>query len=192
MLSASYYQSSFSLKSKLTSSFFLLSASSFVVFVNALDLYDALECKTLEDFPKFDDTACNRTKFAFILGIISAVLSLMVAPLSIVPIQGLVGLLFLAAWSCGVSYITFGDGPGNELGNLYFSTWITFILAMSITATAGKLMLHAAGGAAPDGGGGSSPGDDDVDNTQINSMKEEQAPSVDVEEEADAEDPEAK
>jgi len=173
MLSASYYQSSYSLKSKLTSSFFLLASASFVVFVNALDLLDDLKCKTRSDYPDFDDTTCNRTKFAMILGIVCAVLSLMIAPVSAVPIQGLVGILLLASWACGVSYITFGDGPGNELGNLYFATWICFILAMSIAATAGKLMLHDA---AASGG--------DAEEPVKKNKKEEDDPSDDVEDEA--------
>jgi len=186
MLSSSQYQSNYSLKSKLTTSFFLLSASSFVVFVNALDILDALKCKDRSGFQDFDDTTCNRTKFAMILGIICAILSLMVAGLSAVPIQGLVGILLLASWACGVSYITFGDGPGNELGNLYFATWISFILAMSIAATAGKLMLHdgAASGTTAAAGG--------ADAEPANKNKKEEASSDDAEEEADEEAPEAK
>jgi hypothetical protein len=187
MLSASFYQSSYSLKSKLTSSFFLLSASSFVVFVNALSLLDDLKCKTRSDYPDFDDTTCNRTKFAMIWGIICAVLSLLIAPVSAAPIQGLVGILLLAAWACGVSYITFGDGPGNELGNLYFATWISFILAMSITATAGKLMLHDAAAS----GGGAGDGNDDAEAAKKNKKQEEEEeePSDDVEAETDEEVP---
>ena len=111
----------------------------------------------------------------------------MVAGLSAVPIQGLVGILLLASWACGVSYITFGDGPGNELGNLYFATWISFILAMSIAATAGKLMLHdgAASGSTAAAAGG-----DDAE--PANRNKKEEASSDDAEEEADEEAPEAK
>jgi hypothetical protein len=191
MLSASYYQCSYSLKSKLTTSFFLLSASSFVVFVNALDILDTLKCKTRSDYPNFDDTTCNRTKFAMILGIICAILSLLVAGLSSVPIlQGLVGVLLLASWACGVSYITFGDGPGSELGNLYFATWISFILAMSIAATASKLMLHA--GAASGGSSIAAGGDDSDAEPASKNKNEQEEPSDDVEEEADEEAPEAK
>jgi hypothetical protein len=38
--------------------------------------------------------------------------------------------VFLIMWCFGVGFITFGGGPGSTIGNLYFSTWISFILSI--------------------------------------------------------------
>lgn len=34
----------------------------------------------------------------------------------------------------GIAVITFGDGPGIKIGNLYFSTWIGFVLTLFLTS----------------------------------------------------------
>ena len=41
-----------------------------------------------------------------------------------------INTVFLILWCFGVSYITFGASPGSTIGNLYFSTWITFLLSV--------------------------------------------------------------
>lgn len=33
-------------------------------------------------------------------------------------------------WSFGLGFITFGSGPGQNIGNLYFATWGSFILSV--------------------------------------------------------------
>ncbi|OEU14864.1 hypothetical protein FRACYDRAFT_269700 [Fragilariopsis cylindrus CCMP1102] len=37
-------------------------------------------------------------------------------------------------WTIAWGFITFGEGPGHSLGNLYFSTWAAFIISILITA----------------------------------------------------------
>lgn len=39
-------------------------------------------------------------------------------------------LLQLVLWCFGVGYITFGTSPGSTIGNLFFGTWISFILTV--------------------------------------------------------------
>ena len=33
-------------------------------------------------------------------------------------------------WCFGVGYTTFGESPGSQIGNLYFSSWISFLLSV--------------------------------------------------------------
>merc|ERR1712176_300205 len=37
-------------------------------------------------------------------------------------------------WTIGLAVITFGEGPGHSLGNLFFATWGGFITSVLITA----------------------------------------------------------
>jgi hypothetical protein len=44
-------------------------------------------------------------------------------------------VFLLILWAFGVSYITFGDkAPGEYIGNLFFGTWISFVLVLQATA----------------------------------------------------------
>ena len=48
---------------------------------------------------------------------------------------GVTTFLFIM-WCVGTFLITFGQSPGALIGNLYFSTWISFLLIMMIFAQA--------------------------------------------------------
>ena len=49
-------------------------------------------------------------------------------------VQRYSSVLMVVLWSFGLGYTTFGDGPGKNIGNLYFSTWTSFILSVLLTA----------------------------------------------------------
>jgi len=58
-------------------------------------------------------------------------------------IDGLLSLCFLVAWVFGVAFITFGGAkaPGAVVGNLYFFTWGSFVLAIFVTGSSIGRML---------------------------------------------------
>jgi hypothetical protein len=99
-------------------------------------------CEKLDGFPNLlqlddGDATCKRNKFAIALGATGVVLPLIMA---LVTAKGMlrgipevvVSFVLAVMYAFGVGYITFGDGPGINIGNQYFSTWIGFILAFGL------------------------------------------------------------
>lgn len=86
-----------------------------------------------------NDAMCKRTKYALSLGVISAVLSAIwmgIGHKYSAKMDAGFSVLMLILWTFGVAYTTFGNSaPGAFLGNLYFSTWIAFVLVLSVTST---------------------------------------------------------
>jgi hypothetical protein len=41
----------------------------------------------------------------------------------------IVAMLLVCLWSVGLGFITFGEGPGHSVGNLFFATWCAFLLS---------------------------------------------------------------
>jgi hypothetical protein len=124
------------------------SAAAFVVMAAATRLYKSMECD--EDVPDALDDMCDRTKLAFALGAISGFVGLIwifVGKLFPAMIDVVMACLALAAWCFGVGYITFGDdAPAKVLGNLYFSTWASFIMAIKLVGdAAGNVFGKVAG-----------------------------------------------
>jgi hypothetical protein len=115
-----------------------LLASSLVVMGTSSSIFNDSGCKSLD----LDTSGCNRTKFAIGLGLASGILSLVMLPFKHAPMicHLVMGLLLFCSWCCGVGFITFGSGPGINLGNVYFATWISLFLCLNITTTAFKGM----------------------------------------------------
>lgn len=118
-----------------------LCMASFVVMVSAVRIYrDPVTCEGGGAF-------CTRTKFAVALGAVSAFLSAFWMVLgALVPamLDALLSVVLLVAWIFGIIYITFGGterAPGAEIGNLYFSTWISFVLTVVLTSAGVRGML---------------------------------------------------
>jgi len=109
-------------------------ATSFIVMAVAVRIWKELNCKDL------DNKLCNRTEFAFVLGAISGLFAAIWTFIgSRLPklVNGILALCFLAAWVCGIVFLTFGGvgkAPAHELGNLYFFTWGSFIVSCFLTA----------------------------------------------------------
>jgi hypothetical protein len=116
-----------------TLKWFILLASGLVAMGSASRIFKAGNCSST-----LDGSFCRRTKFAVSAGVISFFLSFCVATMGLVRglDLGFLGLLFelivsgllVILWCFGVGYITFGISPGHAIGNLYFSTWISFLV----------------------------------------------------------------
>jgi nicotinamide riboside transporter PnuC len=145
--------------------------ASFVVMVAAVRIY------MTEPVCDVNNALCKRTKFALSLGTIGAFVSMVhmaVGHMFPSMIDTVVSVVMLILWAFGVSYITFGaEAPGRNLGNLYFGTWISFVLVLQASATGLRAMFlgdedeDAAPAAAAAGGEARSPdeekGEKDVD-----------------------------
>jgi hypothetical protein len=116
---------------------FALMASTLIVLGCSVRTYKAASCNNPDD--DNDDTTteyCKRCKLAISLGVIGFVLSTIMTTLLLFKQQltaiseFAINILFLILWCFGVSYITFGASPGSTIGNLYFSTWMTFLMSV--------------------------------------------------------------
>ena len=128
---------------------FSLAAASLVVLFASVRIYknDDVQCGgPTSEFDQSDELAgtefCKRTKLGISLGVLTFVSSLAFSfGAALLPFAGLVELaltaVLLVMWVFGVGFITFGGdlSPGTHIGNLYFSTWISFGLVVSIIGT---------------------------------------------------------
>ncbi|KAL7580590.1 hypothetical protein ACA910_003711 [Epithemia clementina (nom. ined.)] len=87
----------------------------------------------------FPEAYCTRTKFAISIGAIGVFFSLVVVAVKLFFSSAIPFTLEFATSSLltvlnvfGVAYITSNSGPGRAIGNLYYFTWISFILAAVI------------------------------------------------------------
>jgi hypothetical protein len=85
---------------------------------------------------------CERVTFTIILSAISATTACFMTPWkgNSRKCQSDVGITLLIGWLFGVAFITFGSGPGVQLGSLYISTYINLFLCLDIViqTTAGS------------------------------------------------------
>lgn len=94
----------------------------------------------------YDDDLCRTTKYGISLGVVSAGLAIIpiiwshLAKMNLI-VEGIIGVIVTVFYSLGAAYITTVDGPGSEIGNLYFATWFGFGLAVFLTFTCFKEMI---------------------------------------------------
>lgn len=136
----------------------LLGADSLIIMGTASGVYKDSDCKNANDPSESWNDFCTRTNFAVYFGLCSAVLALSVAAFKQAPFicHTVVALIMLVAWCCAVAFLTFGSGPGTNLGNIYFATWIGFFLTLNLTTTSVRYLIGkgdaAEGPAATEGG----------------------------------------
>ncbi|KAL7560776.1 hypothetical protein ACA910_005343 [Epithemia clementina (nom. ined.)] len=113
---------------------FFLCASSLIVLGSSTRIFNADSNACDEDG---STQFCKRSKFAISVGTISFVAALAMVMaifkhLSAAIIELGVSSFLILLWTFGVGFITFGGdkSPGTTIGNLYFSTWISFILTV--------------------------------------------------------------
>ena len=86
----------------------------------------------------FTSAYCTRTKFAIILGSGGVFFSLVVVSVKLLfstapyALEFALSSLLTVLNTFGVAYITSNSGPGRAIGNLYYFSWISFILSAVI------------------------------------------------------------
>lgn len=90
---------------------------------------------------------CRRAAFGVAVGIIGCAIGISIAAMRLSYIVGnegskivfiiecICGLVLLVMYSFAVAYLTGEVSPGGPLGNLYYSTWITFAMVLLIIAS---------------------------------------------------------
>lgn len=115
---------------------YALIATSLVVLGSSVRVYQAFPCSA-DVMTK--SPICKQTKFAISAGVIGTLFA-MVATVFLS--RGTFShrsdwcssTIMVLIWSFGLGYITFGQGPGQNIGNLYFATWGSFILSLLLAA----------------------------------------------------------
>ena len=119
-----------------TLKWYALMVCSIVVMVSSAKIHKNFSCKNDEFLYDFVKQICKRNKFAISLGVLGTVIGLVMSVLTskgITTLQELVvSIVTLIFFTFGVGFITFGEGSGTVIGNLYFSTWFSFSLSVSL------------------------------------------------------------
>jgi hypothetical protein len=112
-----------------------LVATSLIAMSSAARIWKSRSCQDLDG-----SSSCRRLAYAFSLGAISGILSftwLLLGARCHMRLDAMLSLLMLVMWCFAVAYTTFGDAaPGYNLGNLYFSTWISFVISIRLVSVA--------------------------------------------------------
>jgi len=118
----------------------IVCGSSVVVFLRT--------CKSLSHAansgrPAFaDGQYCMRTIYGISVGGSGLLLAILVVALKLclskmpLIVETIFSYALLPAWCVGVAFITSKKGPGSGLGNLYYFTWLSFIISFMLAASA--------------------------------------------------------
>jgi len=130
---------------------------------------------------------CNQTKLAIATGVVGTIFAGSVTGVTLK--SGSLKLIYewnaalvMVAISCfAMAYVTAGEGPGSSVGNLYFATWVTFVLSILILTSchmeliANREQANAAAAAAD----GNEPEPDELElQEQPSSPQREEPPEI--------------
>lgn len=95
---------------------------------------------------------CRQTKFAISAGVVGffiAVIWMFASHMGVTQVNfELYGSGFLLVlWVFGLAFITFGQGPGHAIGNLFFATWVCLIISIFLFAESMRAFLGGQEGA---------------------------------------------
>jgi hypothetical protein len=117
-------------------------ASSLVVLGTSARSFQAASCSNINPNVANSLEYCRRSKLGVSVGVICFVMAgamtFLVQQKKQLNIcsELAINSVYLLLWCFAVSYITFGESPGSTIGNLYFSCWISFLLAVASFADA--------------------------------------------------------
>jgi hypothetical protein len=140
-----------------TTKWYALAACSLVMLASSISFHQSFHCKSFSTKP------CNINKFAISLGVLGGLTGMGMSYLTTkktltILHEVAVSMLSFIFFTFGLIFITFGSGPGTTIGNLYFSTWLGFIVSFTLISECGREFMEAkAGGGTADVEVGSSP-----------------------------------
>jgi hypothetical protein len=118
--------------------FFGLFAVTGVALSASVREYQAFTCK---EIAMQSSNTCIDSKVAIASTVMSGVLCLVMMSVGTILggsmpeyIESLGAGCTTLVWTLTVAFVTFGDGPGHSLGNLFFATWGGFSISVLITA----------------------------------------------------------
>jgi hypothetical protein len=126
-----------------------LVASSLVVMGSSIRIFKSFKCNRSE---MSGVEVCRQTKFAISAGVVGffiAVIWMFASHMGVTQVNfELYGSGFLLVlWVFGLAFITFGQGPGHAIGNLFFATWVCLIISIFLFAESMRAFLGGQEGA---------------------------------------------
>jgi hypothetical protein len=111
-------------------------AASVVILVTASNIHTDADCN---DSKIAGDEFCKRNKFAVSLGAVGVFFTLFAMLLTfcnkmVVLTERVYSLVVVGMATAGVALITFDEGSGTQMSNLYFATWALFALCVLLSA----------------------------------------------------------
>jgi hypothetical protein len=113
-----------------------LLTTSLVVMGSSANVYGNF-CSTGEA----SETYCARTKYGIALGTIATLVGVFIVASKIAlrtapfVVEAGLGIAMMIMYVFGVIYLTEQQGPGAPLGNLYYFTWLSFLVSCMISAS---------------------------------------------------------
>eukprot|EP00934_Nitzschia_sp_Nitz4_P003920 Nitzschia sp. Nitz4//scaffold424_size9595//8254//9407//NITZ4_009093-RA/size9595-augustus-gene-0.11-mRNA-1//1//CDS//3329551598//3910//frame0 len=86
------------------------------------------------------ESYCHRTKFGIALGVIGTVFALGVVSMKMITaiapfvVEGILAIFLCIMNLFGVGYLTSAKGPGSQINNLYYFSWISLVLCVQLVA----------------------------------------------------------
>jgi hypothetical protein len=124
-------------KNSRTSKWMVLVATSLIVMSACVSVFRAFDCKGV------DSGFCVATKLGLGVGCCCGFISLALVcvvgkaagdnPNKFVQVEAIVGLCLTILYAVAVAFVTGPGGPGSTIGNLYYSTWLSFFLSVAVT-----------------------------------------------------------
>ena len=120
-----------------------LVASSLVVMGSSIRIFKSFKCHRAE---MSGVDLCWRTKYAISAGVIGFSIALiwmfvLHMGLTLVNYEMFGSGFLLVLWVVGLAFITFGQGPGHSIGNLFFATWVSLIISIFLFAESVRAYL---------------------------------------------------
>lgn len=116
---------------------FALTAITGIALSASVRTFQAFDCKQAA---MNSNNTCIDTKLAISMTVLAGIISLVmvgigrVGGIMAVHFEKVLAVSATIVWTIGLVVITFGEGPGHSLGNLFFATWGGFITSVLITA----------------------------------------------------------
>lgn len=127
-----------------TNMWYLLTVSALVMLVDSIEIYTAFSCSGSSSEPDL----CMRTKYAVALGSIGTGIGFVCSVCATIGklnlyLELFVSIVLFGMYIAGVALITFNDGPGTSLGNLYFATWLGAVVTLVMVGSTYQDTVHS-------------------------------------------------
>jgi len=115
---------------------YALLGASVIVLGSSIRVLKSFKCnlEVMQSAP-----TCRETKFAISASVFATLVALgatygSVRGLIVAFQECMLAGIMMILWCFGLIFVTFGEGPGHSIGNLFFATWACFLLSVLLTA----------------------------------------------------------
>jgi uncharacterized membrane protein len=119
---------------------YVLLFTSIVVLAAAVEYSNSLDCGSNKE------GSCKSNRYAQSFGALVMMIALGVIPAMCLDtlnvwVEIVTVVIVLGLYTAGVALVTFDDGSGTSIGNLYFSIWLGFLVTVFLSVDAYKTLM---------------------------------------------------